>query len=52
MSELQPIKPKSFWERPEGVTGGLFMAAIVLGVIALVVLADVLDVTQRRKRRA
>ncbi|MCA0238992.1 MAG: hypothetical protein LCH81_21645 [Bacteroidetes bacterium] len=31
MSELQPIKPKSFWERPEGVTGGLFMAAIVLG---------------------
>jgi len=28
------------------------MAAIVLGVIALVVLADVLDVTQRRKRRA
>lgn len=31
MSELQPIKPKGFWERPEGVTGGLFMAAILLG---------------------
>jgi phage shock protein A len=25
------MKPKNFWERPEGVTGGLFMAAIVLG---------------------
>lgn len=31
MSELQPIKPKGFWERPEGVTGAMFMAAIVLG---------------------
>ncbi len=30
-TELQPIKPKNFWERPEGLTGGLFMAAIVLG---------------------
>jgi len=30
-TDLQPIKPKGFWERPEGVTGGLFMAAIVLG---------------------
>lgn len=30
-TELQPIKPKNFWERPEGMTGGLFMAAIVLG---------------------
>lgn len=28
---MQPLKPKNFWERPEGVTGGLFMAAIVLG---------------------
>jgi len=25
------MKPKNFWERPEGLTGGLFMAAIVLG---------------------
>ncbi|MEY3194996.1 MAG: hypothetical protein RIQ78_1093, partial [Bacteroidota bacterium] len=25
MTDLQPIKPKNFWERPEGVTGGLFM---------------------------
>lgn len=31
MTDLQPIKPKSFWERPEGLTGGLFMAAILLG---------------------
>jgi len=31
MSDLQPIKPKIFWERPEGVTGGLFMAALLLG---------------------
>jgi len=28
------------------------MAAIVLGVIAVVVVADVLDLTNRRKRRA
>lgn len=31
MNDLQPLKPKTFWERPEGVTGGLFMAAIVVG---------------------
>lgn len=31
MTDLQPIKPKTFWERPEGITGGLFMAAILLG---------------------
>ena len=31
MTDLQPIKPKNFWERPEGITGGLFIAAIVLG---------------------
>jgi phage shock protein A len=31
MSELQPMKPKSFWERPEGATGGLVMAGLVLG---------------------
>lgn len=31
MTDMQPIKPKNFWERPEGITGGLFMAAIVLG---------------------
>lgn len=24
MTDLQPIKPKSFWERPEGLTGGVF----------------------------
>ena len=31
MTDMQPMKPKNFWERPEGVTGGLFMAALVLG---------------------
>ena len=31
MTDMQPMKPKNFWERPEGLTGGLFMAAIVLG---------------------
>ncbi|MBP6826356.1 MAG: hypothetical protein KA165_07345 [Saprospiraceae bacterium] len=31
MTDLQPIKPKNFWERPEGLTGGLFMAALLLG---------------------
>jgi len=31
MTDLQPIKPKNFWQRPEGVTGGLFMASLVLG---------------------
>jgi phage shock protein A len=28
---MQSMKPKNFWERPEGVTGGIFMAAILLG---------------------
>jgi len=31
MTDMQPMKPKNFWERPEGITGGLFMAAILLG---------------------
>jgi phage shock protein A len=26
-TEFQPVKPKSFWERPEGITGGLFLVA-------------------------
>ncbi|WP_337042521.1 hypothetical protein [Emticicia sp. 17c] len=29
--ELQESKPKSFWERPEGKTGTLFAAGILLG---------------------
>lgn len=28
-TEFQPNQPKSFWQRPEGVTGGIFMAAII-----------------------
>jgi phage shock protein A len=31
MTDLQPIKPKSFWQRPEGTTGTLFMGAMLLG---------------------
>ncbi len=30
-TEMQPIKPKNFWDRPEGITGGVFMGAILLG---------------------
>lgn len=26
-TDFQPTKPKSFWQRPEGVTGGLFLIA-------------------------
>lgn len=26
-TEFQPVKPKSFWERPEGVAGGIFLVA-------------------------
>lgn len=29
--EITDYKPKSFWKRPEGVTGLLFMAAVILG---------------------
>jgi len=29
--DMQPTTQKSFWQRPEGITGGLFTAAIVLG---------------------
>lgn len=29
--EVQEFKPKSFWKRPEGVTGALFLAGIVIG---------------------
>jgi phage shock protein A len=26
-TEFQPAQPKSFWQRPEGITGGVFMVA-------------------------
>jgi hypothetical protein len=29
--EFKEFKPKSFWERPEGVTGMIFMAALLVG---------------------
>lgn len=28
-TEFQPVKPKSFWQRPEGVTGGIFLVAAI-----------------------
>lgn len=28
---MADYKPKSFWQKPEGITGGIFLAAIVLG---------------------
>ena len=31
MDNLDNFKPKSFWKRPEGVTGMLFLAGIVIG---------------------
>ena len=27
----QELKPKSFWKRPEGVTGMIFMAGLIIG---------------------
>jgi predicted nucleic acid-binding Zn-ribbon protein len=30
-TELTPMQPKTFWQRPEGVTGMLFMGGIILG---------------------
>jgi predicted nucleic acid-binding Zn-ribbon protein len=33
--EVRDNKPKTFWQRPEGVTGAVFMAAIVVGGIFL-----------------
>lgn len=29
--EIQETKPKSFWEKPEGTTGMLFLAALLIG---------------------
>lgn len=29
--EMQDFKPKSFWQRPEGVTGSIFMGGLLLG---------------------
>lgn len=31
MTTMQDFKPKSFWQRPEGVTGALFMGGLLLG---------------------
>ncbi len=29
MTDLQPSQPKTFWQRPEGVAGGIFMVSIL-----------------------
>jgi hypothetical protein len=31
MTTMQDFKPKSFWQRPEGVTGALFLGGVLLG---------------------
>ncbi len=33
--EMQDFKPKSFWKRPEGVTGIIFIVAGIVGFVAL-----------------
>ena len=30
-NEIQPVKPKGFWDRPEGVTGMIFGAGLLVG---------------------
>ncbi len=35
--EMQDFKPKSFWQKPEGLTGAVFLAAIVGGLGFLLV---------------
>lgn len=30
-AEMQPLRPKSFWQRPEGVTGAIFLLALLIG---------------------
>lgn len=36
MENIQEMKPKSFWQRPEGVTGLIFLAAIAAGAVYLI----------------
>ncbi len=36
MENIQEMKPKSFWQRPEGVTGLIFLAAIAAGAVFLI----------------
>lgn len=31
MTTMQEFKPKSFWQRPEGVTGALFLGGVLIG---------------------
>ena len=33
---MSEIKPKSFWRRPEGITGALFLGAVIIGSAVLV----------------
>lgn len=36
MENIQEMKPKTFWQRPEGVTGLIFLAAIAAGAVYLI----------------
>ncbi len=36
MDTMQDMKPKSFWKRPEGVTGLIFLAALAAGAVFLI----------------
>lgn len=46
--EINEFKPKTFWQRPEGVTGGIFLAAIVaaVGFVLAAMLPVLITLTQ------
>jgi hypothetical protein len=48
MADLQPFQPKSFWQRPEGVTGMLFMGGIILagGYLFMKVLPTLIELAE------
>lgn len=37
---MKEIKKKSFWQRPEGVAGGVFLGGIAIGIGALIISLD------------
>ena len=45
---MAEFKPKSFWQRPEGVTGAIFLGALILGggyLLTLLPIAAILSNT-------
>jgi phage shock protein A len=42
--EMQSTKPKTFWERPEGVTGGLTMLAVAGGIAYVLYATNILKI--------